>query len=326
MGRIKPAVAIDSRLLIGIAGPQASGKTTSALRLATGITEVSGGKICLIDTENKRALRYAKNFKFNHLPLDPPFGPDRYDEAVAEAETDGYGIGDVIVIDSMSHEHEGPGGVLELHEQWLDKKAGDDYKKREKLSMLAWNFAKKDRKRFITFRLQRTQAHVILCFRAKEKLKPVPGGEPIKLGWQPIGGDEYFFEMDIGIILPEGAQGRPDWSEKAARINEVGDGPLKQLLKNTEQLSERTGAELKRICAAAAPPVPVADDPGRAVAQQILDKIKECKESHQIYDLWNVDFKTVLEVMKTERPDRYDFLKKAYDTKTEQINQSAEQA
>ncbi len=319
MGRIKQAVAIDSRLLIGIAGPQASGKTTSALRIATGIVKETGGKICVIDTENNRALRYAKDFKFNHLSLEPPFGPDRYDEAVEEAEKEGYGLGDVIIIDSMSHEHEGPGGVLELHEQWLDKKAGDDYKKRDKLSMLAWNFAKKGRKRFITFRLQRCQAHIILCFRAKEKLKPVPGGEPIKLGFQPIGGDEYFFEMDIGIILPEGAQGKPDWSEKAARINEIGEGPLKKLLKSTDQLSEETGASLKRICSAA-----VAPDPGRILAQKIIDGIKSCTTQAQIYDLWKVDYANDLEIIKSDRPDRYDVLKSAFEAKNEQIRLSGE--
>lgn len=316
MGRIKPAAPIDNRLLIGIAGPQASGKTTSALRLGAGIVQETGGKICMIDTENKRALRYAKDFKFNHLSLDPPFGPDRYDEAVEEAEKEGYGLGDVIIIDSMSHEHEGPGGVLELHEQWLDKKAGDDYKKRDKLSMLAWNFAKKGRKRFITFRLQRSQAHIILCFRAKEKIKPVPGGEPVKMGFQPIGGDEYFFEMDIGIILPEGAQGKPDWSEKAARINEIGEGPLKNLLKNTQQISEHTGAELKRICSAPAQAAAAPPDPGRDLALKIRNAIKDSKSEQDLYDLWEVVYKDDLEKMKTDRPDRYDVLKKDADAKS----------
>jgi len=137
MFKIKKAEPVDSRLLIAIAGPQASGKTTSALRIATGITKASGGKICLIDTENKRALRYANNFNFNHMSFDPPFSPLRYLEALDAATEEGYGEGDVIIIDSTSHEHEGPGGVLDMHEQFLNDKAGTDWSKRERIKFTA---------------------------------------------------------------------------------------------------------------------------------------------------------------------------------------------
>jgi len=337
-GRIKPALPVEGRMLIGIAGPQNSGKTTSALLLATGITKVTGGKICMIDTENGRALKYARNFKFNHLPLEPPFGPDRYDEAVEEAEQAGYGAGDVIIIDSMSHEHEGPGGVLELHEQWLDKKAGDDYKKRDKLSMLAWNFAKSGRKRFITFRLQRSKAHIILCFRAKEKLKPVPGKEPQHMGLQPIGGDEYFFEVEVALILPEGAQGKPDWSEKAARVNEYGDGPLKRLLHGTMQISEQTGrgiAELMRAGTPATTPatttavtsgqateikqsVAVATDGGdpiKLLAERLRGYINAAKDAGDLDALINIDYAADMLKIKDASPTAHAFLLGAYDKK-----------
>lgn len=326
VSRIKPAEPIDGRIAAAIAGPQASGKTTSALRLATGIVQQTGGKICLIDTENKRALRYAKNFKFNHLPLDPPFSPSRYDEAFAEAEREGYGTGDVIIIDSMSHEHEGPGGVLEMHEQWLDDKAGSDWSKREKIKFLAWNFAKKDRKRFITFRLQRALPHVILCFRAKEKLgfvKDSTGKEkPVNNGWQPIGGEEYFFEMDITMILPEGAQGKPDWSEKAARINEFGDGPLKKLLKSTDQISEETGAAIKRLCSVSQQaPQQIHDqtDPAMEIAQKIRAAIKAAPTEQDLFDVWNMDYKPDLDAMMAQHPHRYEALKGIHDKRLAEL-------
>lgn len=255
--QIKQAVPEGGRIMMAIAGPSASGKTTSALRLAEGIVKVTGGKIVLADTENKRALQYAKAFKFNHLEIDPPFSPENYDKAFQFIEKSGYGQGDVIIIDSMTHEHEGPGGVLELHSEFITKrliarkKDPENLSERDKYNMLAWNFAKAGRKRFLYFTLQRTKCHVILCFRAKEKTVTVFNNgkmEYVKEGFQPIGADEYFFEMDITMILPLGAQGKPDWNEKSARINEYGeDGPLKKLLKNIEQVSQSTGEQLARI-------------------------------------------------------------------------------
>jgi ABC-type dipeptide/oligopeptide/nickel transport system ATPase subunit len=61
-------------LLIGLTGPSGGGKTFSALRLATGIQTVTGGDIYFIDTESRRALHYADQFKFKHVPFDAPFG------------------------------------------------------------------------------------------------------------------------------------------------------------------------------------------------------------------------------------------------------------
>lgn len=250
---IKPAAPIDDRLLIAIAGPQGSGKTTSALKLATGIVQAKGGKICLIDTENNRSLRYSTKFKFDHIDFQPPFGSLRYLEAIQQADAAGY---DVIIVDSMSHEHEGPGGLLEQHEEFLNKKAGDDYAKRDQLKMTAWIRPKADRNRLITFGLQRVRAHVILCFRAKEKTEIVRDdkgkNKPVNGGWQMIGGEEFGYEMNIIMVLPPGSKGCPDWSQKCARINDI-DGPLTRLLLDTKQITEETGRKIRELCQAPSP-------------------------------------------------------------------------
>lgn len=310
---IKPAEPASERLAIAIIGPQASGKTTSALRLATGITQVTGGKILVIDTERKRALTYAKNFKFNHLELDSPYSPERYDQAFQYAEQNGFGEGDVIIIDSMSHEHEGPGGVLELHDTWLDEKAGQDYKKRDKMNLLAWNYAKKGRKRFIHFTLAQGKPHIILCFRAKEKVAMVKNDqnktEVVNSGWQPIGGEEYFFEMKIAIVMPEGSFGKPDWNEKSARINEYGEGPLKNLLYNTEQVSEETGKRLAEICMAEGQR-PKKELPPHAVkAQGLVSQIKTYTDVSQLYAyMTKPETETVLEEIKAANPDTHKYV------------------
>ena len=117
----KPAIREATPLLVGIMGPSGGGKTYSALRLATGIQRVSGGDIGFIDTEARRALHYAEKFKFRHLDFRAPFGPLDYLAAVEHFVNKGV---KTIIVDSMSHEHEGPGGVLEMHDQEM----GGDFK------------------------------------------------------------------------------------------------------------------------------------------------------------------------------------------------------
>lgn len=313
---IKAAQPANSRIMMAIAGPAASGKTTSALRIAEGIVKVTGGRIVLADTEKKRALQYAKNFKFNHLEIDPPFSPENYDEAFQFIEKSGYGEGDVIIIDSMTHEHEGPGGVLEMHEEWIterlkrNNKNVDDYKERDKLNMLAWNFAKKGRKRFLYFTLQRTKCHVILCFRAKEKTLQVKVNnktEYVNEGFQPIGADEYFYEMDITIVLPLGAAGKPDWTEKASRINEYGDGPLKKLLHSTEQISQATGEGIARLCLVAPPTEETPEQKIKRLAGTLVRGIQNCKDLGDIESFtheYNDDF----EIVKAASQAAYDHI------------------
>ena len=60
----KEAKRMHVPLLIGLVGSSGSGKTFSALRIATGIQKVTGGDIYYIDTESRRALHYADAFKF----------------------------------------------------------------------------------------------------------------------------------------------------------------------------------------------------------------------------------------------------------------------
>lgn len=317
--RITQAVPISERLLIAIAGPQASGKTTSALRLATGITKVTGGKITVIDTERRRALTYAKNFKFFHLELDAPYGPDRYDEAIEAAEKGGYAnAGDVIIIDSMSHEHDGPGGVLELHEKFLDKKAGDDYKKRDKLNMLGWQHAKKGRKRMIHYRLAQTNAHVILCFRAKDKVVMEKNSEGktevINKGLEAIGGHEYFFEMQIALMLPQGAAGRPDWKQPESRINEFGEGPIKRLLMQEGlQINEEVGQRLAEI--GAVPPEPKQENPLKPLYDPILKAMGEANTEASLYRVVNETYKVSMDEIQSKNQATYDGIMAKYNDK-----------
>jgi ABC-type dipeptide/oligopeptide/nickel transport system ATPase subunit len=226
-------------MLAGIVGPSGSGKTYSALRLATGMQQAVGGDIYVIDTEARRALHYADEFKFKHIDMMPPFSSLDYKAAIEYSVKQGARI---LVIDSMTHEHTGEGGFLEYQENEMIRMAGNDMKKRERVKFAAWIRPKRDRQKLIDTVLQ-LGVNGVFCFRAKEKTKPVPGKQPLQLGWQPIGGEEFIYEMVVSCLLPPNSGGVPEWNpaEKAERAILKLPNNLRDCFPPGQPLSEETG-------------------------------------------------------------------------------------
>ena len=100
-----------AKIKLAIQGPSGSGKTYSALKVAYGLCG-NWDKITVIDTENQSADLYSHLGNYNVLPLDAPYSPERYIEAIKMCEQVGS---EVIIIDSTSHEWEGIGGILNQH-------------------------------------------------------------------------------------------------------------------------------------------------------------------------------------------------------------------
>lgn len=219
---IQPAVRVAGNIKIGLFSPSGGGKTWSALELATGIQSVVGGDIGMFDTEHRRGTHYAGAFKFQHIDARPPYGSLDYRDGIQALERSGCRT---IIVDSMSHEHDGPGGMLEFHETEVDRIAGDgaNYARRESVKMLAWR-EPKDRRRKLLRALVETDANLILCFRAKESAKPVKVTgddgrskmEVVQMGFVPIAGDEFLFEMDLCALFMPAAQGVATWSSDMA--------------------------------------------------------------------------------------------------------------
>lgn len=250
-------------LLIGLVGPSGSGKTFSALRLATGIQRVTGGDIFYIDTEARRALHYADRFTFKHCRFHGPFSPARY-LAVCEAAVKAGAK--TIVIDSLSHEHEGAGGVMEMHEAELDRLTRGDDSRRESMKFLAWAKPKAERRKLINTLLQ-FEANVIACFRAKEKIKLMkrkerrPGEDPVQqLGWMPIAGEEFVYEMTLNMLLYPNCGGIPSWHSEEMGEKAIIKLPVqfKSIFEKEEPLSEDIGAKLAEWAAGGAKPAPSA--------------------------------------------------------------------
>lgn len=248
-----PAVRTRVPLMIGLVGASGSGKTKSALRLAEGIKLAIGeqaGPIVFIDTESRRALHYASDHDFLHMEFPSPFDPLSYLDALKHAASLNPSV---IIVDSMSHEHEGPGGVLEQHSAFLDRKAGDDWGKRQSMSMLAWAEPKQQRRQLINGILQMDVPAMIFCFRAKEKLKPVRGKEPEHLGWMPIAGEEFVYEMTTCALLTPNCKGNATWNpeEKGSQSIVKLPGQFSNLLNG--QLDEEMGRAMAEWAAGVDP-------------------------------------------------------------------------
>jgi hypothetical protein len=140
-----------SYIKLGLQGPSGSGKTMSSLLLAKGLTE-SWNDIVVIDSENGSANLYAHLGDYNVLPLEAPFTPEKYIEAIRASHSHGA---KVIVIDSISHEWEGQGGVLDIHSNMPGN------------SFTNWGKLTPRHNAFVQMLLQ-TPVHIICTIRTKQ--------------------------------------------------------------------------------------------------------------------------------------------------------------
>lgn len=213
MSEFTDAVRDDTSLLIAIAGASGSGKTFSALTMATGLAQ--GDPIYAIDTEAKRMLHYADQFTFKHMDMKPPFTPEAYIEAIQKAERAGA---KVIIIDSTSDEYEGVGGLQEMHDEEVARLARKPFDQLQgweidKFNAPAWKVPKTRHKTRLMSPLRQVRAYIIFCLRAEEKIKFVKvfdeksGREKTAIesaGWVPICEKRFMYEMTMSFtVTPE---------------------------------------------------------------------------------------------------------------------------
>ena len=293
----KPAVRSHVPVLVGLYGPSGSGKTMSALRLATGMQKITGGEIYVIDTESRRALHYADQFTFRHVEFHAPFSPIDY---LAAIEYCASKDAKVIIVDSMSHEHEGPGGVLEMHDTEMERLSKGDPGKVERVKWLAWVKPKAERRRLINSVLQ-MNANFIFCFRAKEKMKLKKGEDPKELGFMPIAGEEFLFEMTVNCLLLPNSGGIPSWhpAEMGEKMMVKLPQQFKELFKVSRPLDEEIGsrlAEWSRGSSADRPTVIVSPSPSAPPPSELcaafLSGLHRCESLAELKQAWSVVWKT----------------------------------
>lgn len=257
-----PAVRQRIPLIIGLAGGTGSGKTFSALTLAKGLA--GGQKFALIDTEAGRALHYADQFDFDHGDLGPPFRPERYAEAIAAADAANY---PVIVVDSMSHEYAGEGGILDWQEEEF---AAANH--REAMRMASWIKPKMAHKQFVS-RLLQVRAHLILCFRAEPKIEVVREDGRMQVvekvgaggfkGWLPVTEKNFPYELTASVLLMAECPGVP----QPIKMPES----LRGYFPTDKPISERAGQQLAQWAAGGT----VAKTPGEEFIDAVDAEFRE---------------------------------------------------
>ena len=174
--------------------PSGSGKTYSNLRLAQGMAkklqEETGEeeRIAFIESESKRSTYYADEFDFDILEIKAPFTPEKYTDAIDEAIDAGYRV---LVVDSLSHEWMGKGGLLEVHSSM----PGNSYTNWSKITPRHEKFMDK---------VIESPIHIFATVRGKDKYvledqngKQVP--RKVGVGYQQRDDLEYLFTTSFTL-------------------------------------------------------------------------------------------------------------------------------
>jgi len=234
-----------AKLRLGMSGPAGSGKTYSALLIASGL----GGRIGMIDTEHGSGDLYADLLPdgYDVLPLTPPFTPARYIEAIHALEQAGVST---IIVDSLTHAWSGEGGSLDRQGKIADKSGN---------SWQAWRQVTPEHNALVEALLQ-SPCHIIATMRAKTEYvqeRDERTGKQVvrKIGLAPImrDGIEYefttFFELDVQHMafagkdrtrLFDGSIFRPD-EETGRRLHgwlDTGEAPVRTNAMPDEQKAE----------------------------------------------------------------------------------------
>ena len=184
---LRTAERTQAKIKLGIQGPSGSGKTYSALLIAHGLTN-DWRKIAVVDTENHSADLYAHLGNFNVLSLDKPFNPERYIQAIETCERAGM---EVIIVDSISQEWEGSGGILETH----GNMAGN--------SFTNWNKVTPRHNAFVQ-KMLHSRSHIIATIRSKQDyVLSEKNGKyvPEKVGLKGVTREGVDYEMTIVFDL-----------------------------------------------------------------------------------------------------------------------------
>lgn len=173
------------KLRLAMYGVSGSGKTYSALRIATGF----GGRIAVIDSERAASELYSDRFNFDVLALDN-FHPDSYSEAMEIAAKEKF---DVVVIDSFSH------AWYKLCEE-VDKIAKAKYKGN---TWSAWSDGNPVQMRLIE-NILRCPYHLIATMRSSTEwsVEEHNGRKtPVRVGTSPNQGKGIEFEFTMLMEL-----------------------------------------------------------------------------------------------------------------------------
>jgi len=308
--QVKKAKREKIYVKIGLIAPSGGGKTYGSLRLATGMAEeiknITGkkAKILMANTESKRGYYYADEFDYDIVDIDPPYNPEKFVELIEFAVKEGY---DILIIDSSSHEWEGKGGCLELHQQ-----AGGTYQ--------SWSRVTPRHNKFIQA-MADSPIHIIATMRGKDQYemtkddKGKTNVQKLGVGAKQRDGFEYdltctflidqktstaevqkdnthIFDQEGPTILSE-AHGR-----KIIQWANSGEGYTPVVRKNEEDTTDNIEDELKTIKAEIIKLAKEAGGPNNETVMALIKKYASNGNPNMIKDVEKA--KELLERLKNE--------------------------
>jgi hypothetical protein len=233
---------------LALQGPSGSGKTYSSLLLAYGLVG-NWNQIAIIDTENNSSHLYSHLGNYNVLSLAEPFSPERYIEAIEFCEQSGMRA---IIIDSITQEWEGSGGIIESH----GNMAGN--------SFTNWNRMTPRHNAFVQKILQ-SSCHIISTIRSKQDyVLTDKNGKmvPEKVGLKGVTREGMDYEFTVVLDLDIKHQATASKDRTGLFYNPI---PF--------MITEQTGIKIRTWCQ------------GEDLIKRVTEQINEAKT---IQDLRNI--------------------------------------
>jgi hypothetical protein len=263
MKQFVKAARNSCKIKMALQGPSGSGKTYSALLVAFGLTK-DWSKIAVIDSENGSAHLYSELGDYSVLGLNAPFTPESYIEAVDLAVNSGFKC---LIIDSLSAEWSGQGGILDIHSNIPGN------------SFSAWAKVTPRHNAFLQKILQ-ADIHVIGTMRSKtDYIMSEKNGKqiPEKVGLKAVQREDSEYEFTLVFELSQRHQAAVSKDRTGLFIN-----------KPELHLSEEVGNAIAEWCQCK--PAEVSSTEERTALTDNPDfrsRIKGCKTVQELIDLFN---------------------------------------
>lgn len=188
--QIRKAARQKAKLRVGMSGPSGSGKTLSALLLAKGIVQGRLEKVTIIDTENGSADLYSHIGGYNIISLQAPYTPEKYIEALEACDKAGM---ELVIIDSVSHEWDGKGGLLESNELLAQTKFKGN-------TWAAWSVTTPRHQRFLET-IVGSKMHIITTARSKTDTIQTEDKKIKKVGLKEIQREGFEYELTLNFNI-----------------------------------------------------------------------------------------------------------------------------
>ncbi len=264
----KKATRVGVIPLIDLYSESGAGKSYSALLLARGLAGPNG-KIVMIDSESRRGSLYADVIPggYEVIDIESPFTPSRYILAMQAAFDSNPAC---VVVDSMSHEWEGIGGVNDM--------ATENETRSGKPGLHNWKQPKMEHQKLVQF-LLRAPVPVVCCIRAKYKTrqKKDDRGRTVIVKddtTSPIQEECFIFEATAHAeILPD----------HSINLTKCSHPSLRECFPSKGPITIQHGEMIAKWCAAAGAPQPTAKtksplDEAKAKLWNILKSVPTIKD------------------------------------------------